>query len=114
EDFGRLPNDLETAIFRIVQECLTNIHRHSGSPVAKIRITRRAAQVLVEVADRGKGIPPEQRKAMQAGAKLGVGIRGMSERVRQLGGTLDITSSGKGTVIVAKLPVASSSSTATA
>jgi PAS domain S-box-containing protein len=113
EAFGRLPSDLETAIFRIVQECLTNIHRHSGSPVAKIRITRRDGQVLVEVADRGKGIPPEKR-TLDAGAKLGVGMRGMDERVRQLGGTLDITSGGQGTVVVAKLPVPSSSSIAVA
>jgi PAS domain S-box-containing protein len=110
EDFGRLPSDLETAIFRIVQECLTNIHRHSGSPVAKIRITRREAQVLVEVADRGKGIPPDKQEAMKSGAKLGVGIRGMGERVRQLGGNLNITSGAQGTVIVVKLPVASTSS----
>jgi len=114
EDFGRLPSDLETAIFRIVQECLTNIHRHSGSPVAKIRIIRRDSQVLLEVADRGKGIPPEKRKAMGDGAKLGVGMRGMGERVRQLGGTLDITSGGQGTVVVAKLPVPNSLSIAVA
>jgi PAS domain S-box-containing protein len=110
DDFGRLPPDLETAIFRIVQECLTNIHRHSGSPIAKIQITRRDSQVLVEVADRGKGIPPDKQKAMQAGAKMGVGMRGMGERVRQLGGTLEIISGTRGTVVVAKLPVPSSSS----
>jgi signal transduction histidine kinase len=114
DDFERLSSDLETAIFRIVQECLTNIHRHSGSPVAKIRVTRRDSQVLVEVADRGKGIPPEKQKAMEAGAKMGVGTRGMSERVRQLGGTLEIMSGTQGTVVVAKLPVASNSSIAAA
>lgn len=110
DEFGRLASDLETAIFRIVQECLTNVHRHSGSPVAKIRITRRDSQVLVEVVDRGKGIPPEKLKAMEVGAKMGVGTRGMGERVRQLGGTLEITSGTQGTVVVAKLPVASTSS----
>jgi PAS domain S-box-containing protein len=112
DDFGRLSQDLETAIFRIVQECMTNIHRHSGSPVAKIRITRRDTQVRLEVADRGNGIPPEKLKEMEAGGKLGVGMRGMRERVRQLGGTLDINSGAQGTVMVARLPVTSRSSTA--
>jgi PAS domain S-box-containing protein len=104
DDFGRLPSELETAIFRIVQEGLTNVHRHSGSPVAKVRITRRDTQVLVEVADRGKGISHEKQEAMHSGAQLGVGIRGMGERVKQLGGRLDITSGSQGTVIVVKLP----------
>ena len=112
DDFGRLPRDLEVAIFRIVQECLTNIHRHSGSRVAKIRITRRDGRVRVEVADRGKGIPPEKMKGMDRVGKLGVGIRGMRERIRQLNGNLDITSGRQGTVIVARVPVASTSSSA--
>jgi len=113
-DFERLPQELETAVFRIVQECLTNIHLHSGSKVAKLRITRRDGQVRVEVADRGKGIPPEKQKAVDSGGTPGVGIRGMRERVRQLGGTLDINSGSQGTVIVARLPAASISSTAVA
>jgi len=110
EDFGRLPSDLETAIFRIVQEALTNVHRHSGSRVAKIRINRRGAQVFVEVADRGKGMSCEKQKARGSGSNLGVGIRGMGERVRQLGGNPNITSGAQGTVIVVKLPVVSASS----
>jgi PAS domain S-box-containing protein len=114
QDFGRLPQDLETAVFRIVQECLTNIHRHSGSPVAKVRITRRDGQVRVEVVDRGRGIPPEKQKAMESGAKLGVGMRGMRERIRQLGGSLDVTSGSNGTVVVARLPILAVSSTAVA
>jgi PAS domain S-box-containing protein len=113
-DFERLPQELEIAIFRIVQECLTNIHRHSGSKVAKIRITRRDGQVRVEVADRGKGIPPEKQKAMDSGGTPGVGIRGMRERLRQLGGTLDINSGRQGMVIVAQLPAASISATTVA
>jgi PAS domain S-box-containing protein len=104
EDLGRLPQDLETAIFRIVQECLTNIHRHSESPVARIRISRSESQVSLEVEDRGKGIPLEKREAMDSGGTPGVGIRGMRERLRQLGGTLEINSNGGGTVVVARLP----------
>jgi PAS domain S-box-containing protein len=109
EDLGRLPQDLETAIFRIVQECLTNIHRHSQSPVARIRIRRTDSEVSLEVEDRGKGIPPEKRQAMDSGGTAGVGIRGMRERLRQLGGSLEINSNNIGTVVVARLPVASTS-----
>jgi len=109
EDLGRLPQDLETAIFRIVQECLTNIHRHSESPVARIRIRRSDGQLSLEVEDRGKGIPPGNLEAMESGGTPGVGIRGMRERLRQLGGSLKINSSGTGTVVVARLPVASTS-----
>jgi PAS domain S-box-containing protein len=105
-NFERLPQELEIAIFRIVQECLTNIHRHSGSLVAKICITRFDGQIRVEVADRGQGIPAKKQKAMDSGGTVGVGISGMRERVRQLGGTLDIHSGSQGTVIVARLPVA--------
>jgi PAS domain S-box-containing protein len=113
-DFGRLPQDVETAVFRVVQECLTNVHRHSGSPVAKICLARSNGHVRVEVADQGKGIPPEKKAAMNSAGMPGVGIRGMRERLRQLGGTLQITSNGVGTVVVAELPVASTSSTAVA
>jgi len=109
EDLGRLQQDLETAIFRIVQECLTNIHRHSESPVARIRISRSDSQVSLEVEDRGKGIPSEKREALDSGGTPGVGIRGMRERLRQLGGTLEINSNGSGTVVVARLPVVSTS-----
>src|SRR5216683_3334539 len=109
EDLGRLPQDLETAIFRMVQECLTNIHRHSESPVARIRIRRTDSEVSLEVEDRGKGIPPEKRQAMDSGGTAGVGIRGMRERLRQLGGSLEINSNDTGTVVVARLPVASTS-----
>jgi PAS domain S-box-containing protein len=110
-NFGRLPQDLETAVFRVVQECLTNVHRHSGSPVAKICLARSNGHVRVEVADQGKGIPPEKKAAMNSAGMPGVGIRGMRERLRQLGGTLQITSNGVGTAVVAELPVASTSST---
>jgi PAS domain S-box-containing protein len=103
-DFARLPPECEAAIFRMIQECLTNIHRHSGSPVAKIRIGRDATQVKVEVADRGKGIPAEKQIVLGGGGALGVGMAGMKERIRQLGVRLEVRSSSDGTVITADLP----------
>jgi PAS domain S-box-containing protein len=109
EDLGRLPQDSETAIFRIVQECLTNIHRHSQSPVARVRITRSDSQVNLEVEDRGTGIAPEKRQVMDSEGTAGVGIRGMRERLRHLGGSLEINSTEMGTVVLARLPVASPS-----
>ncbi len=111
-DFGRLSPELETAIFRVVQECLTNIHRHSGSPIAKIRLLRLNGEVHVEVKDKGKGIPIEKREEMASAGMPGVGIRGMRERMRQLGGALEITSNGDGTVILARLPAIENSSSA--
>jgi signal transduction histidine kinase len=110
KDFERLPTDLETAIFRVIQECLTNIHRHSESPVANIRITRTDGSVQIEVQDQGKGIPLEQLSGIAYSATAGVGIGGMRERIRQLGGTLELKSGAehKGTTVLAQLPVASS------
>ena len=102
-DLGRLPRELETAIFRIVQECLTNIHRHSGSPVASIRLTRDGHEVALEVRDHGKGMVG--RPGRTASAKAGVGIQGMRERVRQLGGRLKIESGSQGTAVLATMPV---------
>ena len=110
EDFTRLSREAETAIFRTVQECLTNIHRHSESPTAMIRIVCSDGDVRVEVEDRGKGMPAERQFEMAAVGIPGVGIRGMRERLRQLGGSLDIHSNGEGTLIVARLPVTVASS----
>lgn len=110
-DFGRLPRESETAIFRTVQECLTNIHRHSGSPTATIRVSASGHEVHVEVEDGGKGIPPERQSEMESAGIPGVGIQGMRERFRQLGGSLEIHSNAKGTLIVARLPVAVPSET---
>jgi len=109
EDLGRLPQETETAIFRIIQECLTNIHRHSGSPFARICITRSDSQVSLEVEDRGKGIPLEKRQVLDSDGGAGVGIRGMRERVRHLGGSLEIKSTETGTLVLARLQAASCS-----
>ena len=108
-NLGRLSSECETAIFRLVQECLTNIHRHSGSLTASISISRTPRQVRVEVRDQGKGISVQKQR--DAGAmKRGVGIQGMQERVRQLGGRLQINSGKGGTSVVAILPTETASS----
>jgi PAS domain S-box-containing protein len=102
EQFGRLPRDIEIVIFRLVQECLTNIHRHSGSKTAIIRIAREDERVSVEVQDRGKGIPRERLAELRAYGG-GVGIRGMRERLRPFKGELIIDSNPLGTKIRATL-----------
>lgn len=104
DDFGRLPSEMETAIFRVVQECLTNIHRHSGSPVAKIVLRQRRDEIVVEINDQGKGIPVEKLEEMASSGTPGVGIRGMRERLRQLGGTLEMQSNSSGTTVTIRLP----------
>lgn len=114
DDFGRLSQELETAVFRVVQECLTNIHRHSGSPTAKVSIARFNGLVRVEVSDRGKGIAPEKRREMEASGTLGVGLRGMRERILQLGGNIKIDSNSPGTIVRVQVPVAHNAETAAA
>ena len=104
-DFGRLPSELETALFRLVQECLTNVHRHSGSATARVCVVRSPREIALEVSDDGKGIPQERIWEIETGSAAGVGLSGMRERVRQLGGRFEIRSGGKGTVIAATLPL---------
>src|ERR1700730_967829 len=100
----RLAEIVERTLFRIVQESLTNIFRHSGSDTASVRITRRLGIVRLEVADKGKGIADDVLAALNSsGGQLGVGIRGMRERVRQLGGWLQIMSRPNGTTIIVTL-----------
>lgn len=98
----RLDVETETAIFRIIQECLTNVHRHSGSSAASIQLSREGQVLVLQVSDNGKGISSDRRNDTVA---PGVGIAGMRERVRQLKGQLDISSKpGGGTTVVATLP----------
>ena len=104
--FAGLSKEMELSIFRVVQECLTNIHRHAGSSTAGIRITQDEACLRVEIEDAGKGIPPEKELALGSSAHAGVGLRGMRERLRRFGGTLQIQSQGVGTRVTAVLPVA--------
>jgi PAS domain S-box-containing protein len=104
DNFGRLPSEMELLIFRLVQECLTNIHRHSRSKTALIRIEREESNVHVEVEDHGSGMSPERLAEIQSQG-TGVGIRGMRERVRHFRGDLVIESNGSGTKVCATLPL---------
>jgi signal transduction histidine kinase len=102
----RLSEIVERTLFRIVQESLTNIYRHSGSDTASVRIEARSGVVRLEVADNGRGIADDILTTLNSsGGQLGVGIRGMRERVRQLGGWLQIMSRPTGTTIVVTLSV---------
>lgn len=104
DDFGRLPAEMELAIFRLIQECLTNIHRHSGSKTASVRVLREDGNVFVEVRDQGKGIAPDRLAEVQSHGS-GVGIRGIRERLRQFHGDLKIESNSSGTCISASIPI---------
>jgi two-component system, NarL family, sensor kinase len=106
-DFGRMSRDAELALFRVLQECLTNVQRHSGSETASIVMSRNGGEAVLEVTDQGKGIPPSilEQGGHEWMGSLGVGLRGMSERLRQLGGTLDVSSNGRGTRVRAKVPL---------
>jgi PAS domain S-box-containing protein len=104
DNFGRLPSEMELLIFRLVQECLTNIHRHSGSKTAQIEIAREGENVHVAVQDQGAGMSPQRLAEIQSHG-TGVGIRGMRERVRQFHGDLVIESNGSGTKVSATLPL---------
>lgn len=103
-DLGRLSAETETAMFRVIQECLTNIHRHSGSSTAAIRVYKEGEHIVVAAEDSGKGIPPEQLGRIRNG-QSGVGLRGMAERIRHLGGDLQIQSTTAGTVVTAIFPL---------
>jgi signal transduction histidine kinase len=91
-DFERLPLPAELALFRVLQESLTNVHRHSGSRIAKIRLFEENGLVVLEVADEGKGFPAAMldRNDDDVPSTFGVGLRGMNERLRDLGGTIEL------------------------
>lgn len=98
DHFERLSSEVELVIFRLVQECLTNVHRHSGSKTAVIRVAREGEKIHVEVQDRGKGMSPERLSEIQSHG-VGVGMRGMRERIRHFHGELTIESGALGTTI---------------
>ena len=103
----RLPADVETALFRILQECLTNVLKHSNSPTAYVRLTVDASNVIMEVRDQGQGMPETILREGGRGkvAGLGVGMMGMRERIRQLYGQMDIDSENWGTAVTVTLPL---------
>jgi len=105
--FGRITPEGELALFRILQECLTNVHRHSGSTTAAVKLSRMNGEAILEVVDGGKGISPQllQEFGENWAGSLGVGLRGMNARVSQLGGKLEVQSTGQGTVVKAHVPV---------
>ena len=113
-DFPRLTPDAEIALFRVVQESLTNVHRYSGSSKAYVRLKRNDGEIVLEIGDYGKGIRHEPTSPSGKKASLGVGIQGMVERVRQLSGRLEIKSQqNQGTVISAIVPIGEGQSAST-
>jgi signal transduction histidine kinase len=104
QEFGRPPREIELVVFRLVQECLTNIHRHSGSKTANIRIAREETQITVEIRDHGFGMSAQRLTEIQS-VGSGVGIRGMRERLSQFNGEMKIESDSTGTRVLASIPV---------
>jgi len=102
---GRLSRDMEIAIFRAVQECLTNVHRHSGSSTAAICLHASAEGVTLDVKDEGKGITTEMLAKIASAGASGVGLRGLRERIQDFGGEVEIASGGTGTRIRIVLPM---------
>jgi two-component system, NarL family, sensor kinase len=104
DTMARLPPDKELSLFRIAQEALTNVHRHSDSPWAAIRLRVQLDTVMIEIEDGGRGIASEHNTAMTgAGPSLGVGLAGMRERIRQIGGSFSVESSTEGTRVRATI-----------
>lgn len=99
-------------IFRTVQERLTNVHRHSGSPTARMRLSQFDEEIRLQVEDQGNGMATEKLEEVASAGTPGVDIRGMRERLRQMGGTLEINSRGKGTVVEAGMPITTAATAA--
>ena len=106
-EVGRLPAPIETALFRVVQEGLTNVHRHASTTTASIRLTATADAVVLEIHDQGHGLrdPLTHQNGTLLPETLGVGIRGMRERIRQLGGTFDVEFTDEGTTVCVGVPL---------
>lgn len=106
-EFDRLPDEVELALFRVLQECLTNVLRHSDSPTARVQLRIEDGAVVLKTIDEGKGIHPKNwdANARYGMSAFGVGLRGMTERLHQLGGSLELNSTAGGTTVTAKIPI---------
>jgi PAS domain S-box-containing protein len=101
----RLPKEVETALFRVAQECLTNVQRHSGSRIVRIRMLQKPEALFLEVADEGRGLSTPAEKRGQEASGVGLGVMGMKERMRHLGGHFEMKSDSHGTTIRVSLPL---------
>lgn len=109
-DLQRLPATIETALFRILQESLTNVHRHSGSRAVDVKLAADDSAARLTIRDYGSGIPPKLlERFRQDGTNVGVGLAGIRERIKELGGTLDIQSTASGTLIAVEIPIGEAS-----
>jgi two-component system NarL family sensor kinase len=109
QEIKRLSPDAEVAIFRVLQESLTNVHRYANTAKARLRLSTTADNIKVEIEDYGKGMPARSKSPQKSVARRGVGIQGMTERIRQLGGRLEITSRPRrGTLVTATIPLCAS------
>jgi two-component system, NarL family, sensor kinase len=107
DEIGRLPRQIEMALFRVVQESLTNVHRHASTSTASVRLANTGNDVVLDIQDRGYGLRDDLRKQNDSLVpdRLGIGIQGMRERIRQLAGTFDVEFTGKGTTVRVSVPV---------
>jgi signal transduction histidine kinase len=112
ENFGRLPLSIETAIFRVLQESLTNIHRHAHSLAAEIHLQLNDGRVNLAIRDFGNGIPEDVLQRFLRSGTTGVGLAGMRERIFELGGRLEIRRENPGTGVYASIPIGKSQSSA--
>jgi len=106
-EVGRLPGSIETALFRVVQESLTNVHRHASTATASVRLATTSDALVLEIRDQGRGLRDQLilPNGPAPPATLGVGIQGMRERICQLGGSLDVEFADTGTTVRACLPL---------
>ena len=112
-DDARLPMAMETTLFRVLQESLTNVHRHSGASQVRVCFQRQSETATLEIRDSGRGIPAERlARLRETSAETGVGMSGMRERLNELNGRLEIDSDGHGTTIRAVIPLSETTESA--